>query len=108
MTPLDLDKLRHALGPFFDALAVNEGDTLSSCLYDKYVLWTATGSWSHPVDITLGDLRRLCAAAIELAPVEVSIACPACGKHQLDAVHRQHLCYGCGHRWATPPTEEPT
>lgn len=55
--------LRDALKPFLTALEVNDSDTLSSMDSDETVLFTMTGSWSHPAPVTLGDLRKLAGAA---------------------------------------------
>lgn len=59
-------ELLKLLKPIINAVDVNDGDTLSSLTPDYAVIWQATGSWSSPVNITLGDLRKISEAAKSL------------------------------------------
>jgi len=48
-----------ALKPFLKYIEVNDNDTLSMLMPDNKILCTASGSWSEPAPVTLGDFRRL-------------------------------------------------
>lgn len=63
MTDNKLSALLESLRPILDAVEINDGDTLSSLSQDREVIWTATGCWGGGAQITLGDLRRIAAAA---------------------------------------------
>lgn len=62
----ELRELLQALKPLVDAIRVNDSDTLARLMSDEKVIWTATGSWSQPVSISLGDLRRISKACFIL------------------------------------------
>jgi hypothetical protein len=54
--------LEGALAPVREFVRVNDGDTLSRLAKDDTVVACASGSWSRPAPITLGDLRKIVAA----------------------------------------------
>ena len=55
----EIDELLKLLNPIVDAVEVNDSDSLSRLSLDSNIIWTATGSWSSPVNVTLGDLRKI-------------------------------------------------
>lgn len=55
-----------ALEPFLNALEANDSDSLGRLYADDLVLFTLSGSWSAPVSVTLGDLRKLRGLSTEL------------------------------------------
>lgn len=54
-------EFERALAAVRAAVDVNDGDTLARLSPDSTVIWTASGSWSKPASVTLGDLRALAA-----------------------------------------------
>lgn len=57
------DALMESLRPLLTVMEINDTDTLSAKSHDEKVIWTASGSWTGVAKLTLGDLRRICAAA---------------------------------------------
>ena len=58
MTP-ELEKSLHIIEEF---VHVNDTDTIARRYPDSLLLATAQGSWSDPVYLTLGDLRKIAEA----------------------------------------------
>lgn len=58
-----LKNLLDALQPVLDAHRVSEEDSMSSLEPDSYVIFTGSGSWAKPVNVTRGHLRSLETAA---------------------------------------------
>lgn len=48
-----------AITKIVEAVSVNDGDTLARLLRDDHRVWTASGSWSPSVHVTLGDMRAI-------------------------------------------------
>lgn len=61
--PAGFDALMQSLRPLLTVMEINDTDTLSAKRHDEKVIWTASGSWTGTAKLTLGDLRRICAAA---------------------------------------------
>ncbi len=62
----DLEKLLAACEPFFDACHRNDTDTLGRLSKDDQVLFVGSGSWTGSRAVTVGDLRKLHRAVLEI------------------------------------------
>lgn len=62
---------RDALLKLARAVEINDGDTLSRLSPDSKVIWSASGSWTGCVQITLGDLRAIAILAPAVVAQEV-------------------------------------
>jgi hypothetical protein len=58
-SPPPLDTTSESIARVTKAVSVTMGDTMSRIGADKRVIWTATGSWSEPAPVTIGDIKAL-------------------------------------------------
>ena len=65
-TDTEIKTLLQSLEPIIKAIDINDSDTLSLCVNDEKIIFRAESSWSGNAVITIGDLRRIKKAVLNL------------------------------------------